>query len=176
MKDWRDNLSSLLLFAAIFAAVLTAFIIESKKMLEQDQTELLVGVTLFSINNMGNASNLPFTPPDFEPTSAAISINCLLFSSLGTSLIAALAAVVSLQWVADYDAAITRGAPHRKIVLNAASSILPELSTGRWRDSSQASLCYSTSQSHSSGSGPLNGCICSILPSATLWRVEPLWL
>ncbi|KIM23507.1 hypothetical protein M408DRAFT_262720 [Serendipita vermifera MAFF 305830] len=109
VKDWRDNLSSLLLFAAIFAAVLTAFIIESKKMLEQDQTELLVSVTIFGINNMGNASNLPFVPPTFVPTSAAISINCLLFSSLGTSLVAALAAVVSLQWVADYDAAITRG-------------------------------------------------------------------
>ncbi|KIM20657.1 hypothetical protein M408DRAFT_30178 [Serendipita vermifera MAFF 305830] len=95
--------------AAIFAAVLTGFITESKKMLEQDQTELLVNVAIFGINNMGNTSNLPFAPPTFVPTSTAISINCFLFSSLGTSLMAALAAVVSLQWIADYDAAITRG-------------------------------------------------------------------
>ncbi|KIM23496.1 hypothetical protein M408DRAFT_77504, partial [Serendipita vermifera MAFF 305830] len=102
VKDWRDNLGSLLLFAAIFAAVLTAFIIESKKMLEQDQAELLVHATIFGINNMGNTSNLPFVPPAFVPTPISISINCFLFSSLGASLMAALATVVSLQWVAAY--------------------------------------------------------------------------
>src|SRR5438132_1306999 len=78
-------------------------------MLEPDQAGLLVNITLWNINNDGNRSNLPYTLPAFEPTSVGISINCLLFASLGASLVAALASVVSLQWVADYDAAITRG-------------------------------------------------------------------
>ena len=78
-------------------------------MLEPDQAELLVNITVWNINNNGNKSNLPHSPPLFEPTSVGILINCLLFASLGASLVAALASVVALQWVADYDAAITRG-------------------------------------------------------------------
>jgi Family of unknown function (DUF6535) len=89
--------------------VLTAFIIESKKMLEQDQMEVLVDITIQYFNGIGNELRNNLVRPNFEPTFEAISINCLLFASLGASLVAALASVVALQWVADYDAAITRG-------------------------------------------------------------------
>jgi hypothetical protein len=78
-------------------------------MLEPDQTEILVDIAIQFFNNMGAQSRNNLTVPNFEPTFAAISINCLLFASLGASLFAALASVVALQWVADYDAAITRG-------------------------------------------------------------------
>jgi hypothetical protein len=78
-------------------------------MLEPDQTEILVDIVIQYFNNVGNQPRSNFTRPDFEPSFEAISINCLLFSSLGASLVAALASVVALQWVADYDAAITRG-------------------------------------------------------------------
>ena len=95
--------------AAIFAAVLTGIIVESKELLEPDQTEILVDLAILYFNNVGNLSNTSFSRPEFVPTSAAISINCLLFASLGLSLISALVSVVALQWVGDYDAAITRG-------------------------------------------------------------------
>ncbi|KIM32245.1 hypothetical protein M408DRAFT_20563, partial [Serendipita vermifera MAFF 305830] len=109
VNDWRDSLNSLLLFAAIFAAVLTAFITESKKMLEQDPTEVLVDVMVFVTNNLANGTHTPYLREEFLPNSTAVIINSLLFASLSASLIAALASVVALQWVADYDAAITRG-------------------------------------------------------------------
>jgi Family of unknown function (DUF6535) len=89
--------------------VLSAFVIESKKKLEADQTQILVGLVTSYFQNVGNLSKADFSPPIFTPNSVDISINCLLFASLGTSLFAALASVVALQWVADYDAAITRG-------------------------------------------------------------------
>src|ERR1700728_174149 len=78
-------------------------------MLEQDWTELLVDATIFSIQNARNLSNVSYIPPVFEATPVAVSINCLLFASLGASLVAALLSVVALQWVVDYDAVITRG-------------------------------------------------------------------
>jgi Family of unknown function (DUF6535) len=78
-------------------------------MLEQDWTELLANAAIFSIQHAGNLSNVSYIPPVFEATSVAVSINCLLFASLGASLVAALLSVVALQWVVDYDAAITRG-------------------------------------------------------------------
>jgi hypothetical protein len=64
---------------------------------------------IFYANNVARGSNDVYTSPTFSPANSAVSINCLLFGSLAASLIAALASVVSLQWVADYDAAITRG-------------------------------------------------------------------
>lgn len=78
-------------------------------MLEPDQTEFLVEMAVLYFSNAANLSSATITHPAFEPTLTAISINCLLFASLGASLLAALATVVALQWVADYDAAIIRG-------------------------------------------------------------------
>ncbi|KIM28594.1 hypothetical protein M408DRAFT_69517, partial [Serendipita vermifera MAFF 305830] len=109
VKDWNASLNSLLVFAAIFAAVLTAFIIESKKLLEQDPLELIADVMIFNTNNAANGTLTPYTRPDFNPKSVDLIVNCLFFASLSVSLVAALASVVALQWVADYDAAITRG-------------------------------------------------------------------
>ncbi|KIM31690.1 hypothetical protein M408DRAFT_20918 [Serendipita vermifera MAFF 305830] len=109
VNDWRASLNSLLLFAAIFAAVLTAFIIESKKMLEQDPNAVMMDVMIRFTNNAANGTHIPYIPSDFEAPLHAVTVNCLFFASLSTSLVAALASVVALQWVADYDAAITRG-------------------------------------------------------------------
>ncbi|KIM20823.1 hypothetical protein M408DRAFT_122873 [Serendipita vermifera MAFF 305830] len=109
VKDWTSSLNFLLVFAAIFAAVLTAFIIESKKLLEQDPTSVMVDVMIFFTNNMANGTHTPYTPPEFEAKKTDIIVNCLFYASLSASLVAALASVVALQWVADYDAAITRG-------------------------------------------------------------------
>lgn len=64
---------------------------------------------LFLINNMANGTHLPYQPSEFHISSWAISVNCLLFASLSSSIVAALASVVALQWVAEYDAAISRG-------------------------------------------------------------------
>jgi len=80
-------------------------------MLEQDSSEAMLNVMIFLTNNLANGSHntAAYSPPNFEPTSLAITINCLFFASLNASLVAALASVVALQWVADYDAAIARG-------------------------------------------------------------------
>ena len=124
VKDWTATLNFLLLFvshsftgiatsnveqAAIFAAVLTAFIIESKKLLEPDYSEAMYQVMLFQMANSANGTYPPYQQPRFEPNATEISINCLFFGSLSISLVAALASVISLQWVADFDALITRG-------------------------------------------------------------------
>lgn len=109
VKDWTASLNFLLVFAAIFAAVLTAFIVESKKRLEQDPTSVMVDVMIFYTNNLANGTHTTYQMPSFEPNRSDIVVNCLFFASLSASLLAALASVVALQWVADYDAAITRG-------------------------------------------------------------------
>jgi Family of unknown function (DUF6535) len=88
---------------------LTAFIIESKKLLEQDQTSTMVDVMIFYTNNLANGNHTLYTRAEFQPSSSDITINCLFFASLSLSLVTALASVVALQWVGDYDNAVTRG-------------------------------------------------------------------
>jgi Family of unknown function (DUF6535) len=88
---------------------LTAFIIESKKMLELDPMNTIVDVMIFYTNSVANGTHTPYIQTQFEPDTSAVVVNCLFFASLSASLFAALASVVALQWVADYDAAISRG-------------------------------------------------------------------
>jgi Family of unknown function (DUF6535) len=78
-------------------------------MLELDPTTVIMDVMIFYTNSVANGTHTPYTPSNFRPESYAVKVNCLFFASLSTSLVAALASVVALQWVADYDAAITRG-------------------------------------------------------------------
>ncbi|PVG04025.1 hypothetical protein CPB86DRAFT_771886 [Serendipita vermifera] len=108
VKDWTSSLNFLLVFAAIFSSVLSAFIIESKQMLEQDPTAIMVDALIFFINNTANGTHTPYSPASFSPPPFAVSVNCLFFASLSASIVAALASVVALQWVAEYDAAVSR--------------------------------------------------------------------
>ncbi|PVF91610.1 hypothetical protein CPB86DRAFT_669648, partial [Serendipita vermifera] len=108
VKDWISSLNFLLVFTAIFSSVLSAFVIESKQMLEQDPTSVMVDALIFFINNTANGTHTPYSPTSFSPPPFAVSVNCLFFASLSASIVTALASVVSLQWVAEYDAAVSR--------------------------------------------------------------------
>lgn len=89
--------------------MLTAFIIESKSHLEQSSTDVMASVMLFYTNNVLTGAHGPYNQVPFSPPSWAIFVNCAFFASLCASIVAALASVVALQWVGEYDAAITRG-------------------------------------------------------------------
>jgi len=69
----------------------------------------MLDVMIFVANGLANGTHRPYQQPNFEPPSTAVVINSLFFASLSASLVAGLASVVALQWVADYDAAIIRG-------------------------------------------------------------------
>jgi hypothetical protein len=77
-------------------------------MLERDPANVMVDALIFFINNTANGTHTPYSPTPFSPTSSAVSVNCLFFASLSASIVAALASVVALQWVAEYDAAVSR--------------------------------------------------------------------
>jgi hypothetical protein len=87
---------------------LTAFIIESKKMLEEDSTALVAEILISYMDNLANGAHTSFQRKEFVPTPASVSINCLFFASLGFTIVAALASVLALQWVAHYDAFTSR--------------------------------------------------------------------
>jgi hypothetical protein len=77
-------------------------------MLEQNPADVMVDALIFFINNTANGTHTPYPRASFSAPTYAVSINCLFFASLSASIVAALASVVSLQWVAEYDAAVSR--------------------------------------------------------------------
>ncbi|KAG8820461.1 hypothetical protein FRC17_010146 [Serendipita sp. 399] len=108
VEDWTSSLQMLLTFAAIFSAVLITLIVDSKRLLEQDKTEVLVDAVVFLMNNLANGTHRPYDPPKFQPTTQSIVINCFFFASLCLSIATALAAVLAMQWVTDYGAVTRR--------------------------------------------------------------------
>ncbi|KIM20636.1 hypothetical protein M408DRAFT_128973 [Serendipita vermifera MAFF 305830] len=93
---WNSSLDSLLVFAGLFAAILTAFLMESSKNLKEDPQEHLLKETLDTLRNTSN-------PSTFEPEQSSLHINGLWFTSLVLSLISALGGVLAKGWLAKYN-------------------------------------------------------------------------
>ncbi|KAJ7572339.1 hypothetical protein C8J56DRAFT_1175387 [Mycena floridula] len=109
---WKVLMDGLLLFAALFSAVVTAFIIEGYKTLSPDPSAMTV-VLLYHISQqlstITNTTELNVSLPDFNssPTLAIIT-NVFWFLSLALSLTCALTATLIEQWASDYVRAIER--------------------------------------------------------------------
>ncbi|KAG9052487.1 hypothetical protein FS842_009780, partial [Serendipita sp. 407] len=59
VEDWTSSLQMLLTFAAIFSAVLITLVVDSKTLLEQDNTDILVDAVVFLMNNLANDTHQP---------------------------------------------------------------------------------------------------------------------
>ncbi|KAF8594032.1 hypothetical protein BDV93DRAFT_399525, partial [Ceratobasidium sp. AG-I] len=95
------NIDVMLVFAALFSAILTSFLLDSKSMMQQDPSDI-TNVLLKVIAQRLENPNSPFKPveiPVFEPTDTARWINGLWFTSLGLSLAAALLAMLAKEWL-----------------------------------------------------------------------------
>jgi hypothetical protein len=88
----------------LFAAILTAFLIESRKELFEDpQTQLLKEI-LITLRNVSDTSS----PETFIPESSFLNINGLWFTSLTLTLSSALGGVLSKGWIAKHSSTSTR--------------------------------------------------------------------
>ncbi|KAJ7572492.1 hypothetical protein C8J56DRAFT_875240 [Mycena floridula] len=109
---WKVLMDGLLLFAALFSAVVTAFIIESYKTLSPDPSAMTV-VLLYQISRqlstITNATESIVLLPDFNSSpKLAVITNIFWFLSLALSLTCALTATLIEQWASDYIGAIER--------------------------------------------------------------------
>ncbi|KAJ7585627.1 hypothetical protein C8J56DRAFT_788558, partial [Mycena floridula] len=113
---WRVLMDGLLLFAALFSAVVTAFIIESYKNLSPDpsaMTVLLLYQISQQLSTMTNSTELNLLSlPDFNSSpKLAVITNMFWFLSLALSVTCALTATLIEQWASDYVRAIERRDP-----------------------------------------------------------------
>ncbi|CAA7263117.1 unnamed protein product [Cyclocybe aegerita] len=108
---WKDEVQNILIFAGLFSAVVTAFLVETYKNLQPDPNETAVLLLARIVAHLENQSNAPASPPDsvigpseapFTPSNSAIRVNAFWFLSLVLSLTTVLIGITSLQWIREH--------------------------------------------------------------------------
>ncbi|KAI0312355.1 hypothetical protein OF83DRAFT_1286945 [Amylostereum chailletii] len=113
IETWKEDMEGIIIFAGLYSASLTAFLVESYQNLESDpaaQTVTLMQQSILLLSQIsrqlnGTQSNLQFPVPDIAlpgPAASDVRINIYWFMSLVFSLTAALFATIVQQWVRDY--------------------------------------------------------------------------
>ncbi|KAJ7456147.1 hypothetical protein FB451DRAFT_1143592 [Mycena latifolia] len=106
VESWKNDMEGMLIFAGLFSASLTAFIIESYKTLIPDPSESTVQLLTQISQQLAVAANgstfLPLASPVFTPPATSLACNILWFISLGLSLSCALIATLLEQWARDF--------------------------------------------------------------------------
>ncbi|KAG6902353.1 hypothetical protein C0995_001150 [Termitomyces sp. Mi166 len=137
-ETWKVDMDSTLIFAGLFSATVTAFIVESSKQLKQDSGDvsnallaqiLAAQIALLSPekSTLPSIANITF---NFVPPTSAVVVNVLWFLSLSCSLSAALCATLVQQWVKDYMQRVQR---HKKPLRRARVRAFLFNGTQKWR-------------------------------------------
>ncbi|KZV91128.1 hypothetical protein EXIGLDRAFT_103525 [Exidia glandulosa HHB12029] len=106
LDGWSSTLEILLIFAGLFSAVATAFVIESYQLLQPDNAAYTAAALyiLVAASNNTTGLNLP-PPPDLAFASPLTRwINGLWFTSILLSLTVALLSILVKQWITEYRA------------------------------------------------------------------------
>ncbi|KAJ7162833.1 hypothetical protein C8R46DRAFT_999166, partial [Mycena filopes] len=108
VESWKSDMEGMLIFAGLFSASLTVFIIESYKTLSPDSGDSTVQLLAQISQQLAAAANgstfhIPSTSPThFSPPTTSLVCNTLWFISLGLSLTCALIATLLEQWARDF--------------------------------------------------------------------------
>ncbi|QRV82798.1 hypothetical protein RhiJN_10813 [Ceratobasidium sp. AG-Ba] len=105
----NKNLDLMLLFATLFSAILTAFLLDAKKLLEEDPASTSAALLLLLTQSQ---QRLELGVPDpslklasrteFTPSKTARFVNGLWFTALALSLAGALIAMLAKEWLAAF--------------------------------------------------------------------------
>ncbi|KAG8765286.1 hypothetical protein FRC12_007594 [Ceratobasidium sp. 428] len=122
VDGWNKSLDLILIFAALFSAISTAFVIESSKSLQPDpaetsaQTLSVISLTLLAMANAQSGAPFDFTPPappTFVAPISAVCVNALWYLSLSLSVGVSLIALLGKDWARAYMAELT-GQPYQQ--------------------------------------------------------------
>ncbi|KAG8922585.1 hypothetical protein FRC02_011754 [Tulasnella sp. 418] len=105
IDNWNENLGSLLLFATLFSAINTAFIIETYKRLQPDATESTNSLLRLMLQHRSDDQEIDVTDRHWIPPSGAVRTNMLLFASLTSSVLASFGAILGKEMLAEYKSA-----------------------------------------------------------------------
>ncbi|KAG9086824.1 hypothetical protein FS749_003346, partial [Ceratobasidium sp. UAMH 11750] len=108
VDGWHKSLDVLLIFAALFSAISTAFVGISSQSLQQNpadasaQTLLVISQTLLTMSSGGSANSSSSVTNQasagFKPSRSAVLVNALWFLSLSLSVAVSLVAMLAKEW------------------------------------------------------------------------------
>lgn len=106
-ESWTANTDGVLVFTGLFSAVVAAFLVVSYPLLQPNPTDttnqLLAQISQqLSTNGTGSSQPLPANTSSFRPSSSAMRVNVLWFTSLAMSTACALWATLMQQWTRRY--------------------------------------------------------------------------
>ncbi|KAF5352180.1 hypothetical protein D9758_009220 [Tetrapyrgos nigripes] len=108
LQGWKQDMDGILLFSALYSASLTAFIIESYKMLQPDPVQDAVAFLSqiaqhlsSTLNGTSSETTIDQLPP-FQPPLSSIVCNVFWFLSLALALTCSLLATFVQQWIRDF--------------------------------------------------------------------------
>ncbi|CAE6411916.1 unnamed protein product [Rhizoctonia solani] len=116
VDGWNKSLDLLLVFAALFSAISTSFLLESSGMLKQDPNAvsasalIAISQALIAIANSSSfdpATTLGIGPDSltpFTPSRNAVVINTLWYLSLSISIATSFLAMLAKEWCASFAA------------------------------------------------------------------------
>lgn len=90
-------------WVVLFTTILGAFIIESKRLLQEDQQAVMIEALTAISAQLADCSQPAFQMKESYAPAFTIEVNALLLTSIRRSMIAALTAVPFIQWVNAYD-------------------------------------------------------------------------
>ncbi|KAF9005445.1 hypothetical protein BDQ17DRAFT_348920 [Cyathus striatus] len=107
INNWNANMDVILIFAGLFSAILTAFLIEFYRNLSPDSGEiaalaLLEVVQLLKQPNGTSTTTAESALNNFKPSEISLWVNALWFTSLILSLGAAMTVMLVKQWFQFY--------------------------------------------------------------------------
>ncbi|KAH7337260.1 hypothetical protein B0J17DRAFT_458927 [Rhizoctonia solani] len=105
VDKWNKSLDVILVFAALFSAISTAFLMETSKRLQEDptdvsaQTLIVISQTLLALaNNTSSAVPAPINNTPFSPSRIIVLVNTLWYMSLSVSVGASFLAMLVKDW------------------------------------------------------------------------------
>ncbi|KAG7090369.1 hypothetical protein E1B28_009489 [Marasmius oreades] len=118
VKGYREDIDTLLVFAGLFSAVVTAFTVESYKWLEEDPADKTVALLTQITQQMGGLTPSLSSPQPFTPTASVVRINIFWFLSLTLALVDALFGLLCKQWVCEYQRKTIAQTPGQALALS----------------------------------------------------------
>ncbi|KAG8859824.1 hypothetical protein FRB91_006482 [Serendipita sp. 411] len=105
-RDSTETVDTLLVFAGLFSAVISALLSQTILLLQPDQAEYTNQLLITVIDSLNKNPDDIISKPLIKPVpsfSKAIAVNAALFGSLLLALLAALSAMLVKQWVRQYE-------------------------------------------------------------------------
>ncbi|KZV95338.1 hypothetical protein EXIGLDRAFT_766350 [Exidia glandulosa HHB12029] len=104
LDEWNKTLDVLLIFAGLFSAVITSFLVASYPLLNpEDENEDVVNAIRALAMAINSSITLPAPKPQEPITASILWVNGLWFASLFIALAVAFFAILAKQWLVEYN-------------------------------------------------------------------------